>query len=81
MKANEKHEAFFQSVIQLMRTAELEPMEMLAVLSNMVGKCIAYQDQRKYTSSQIMDVVRMNIEIGNKQVIDKLMNSTNEIPI
>lgn len=81
MKSNEKHEALYQALLSVIKSTDLDAIEILAITSNIVGKTIAFQDQRKYTSDQIMSIVRKNIEEGNKQMIDTLMNSSNETPI
>ena len=50
--------------------------EILAVLSHMVGQVVALQDQRRYTPDSVMNLVRSNIERGNVEAIDGLLNET-----
>ena len=47
----------------------------LAVAAQVVGQVIAMQDQRKMTRAMVMDLVLANIEAGNRQVIDSLLNA------
>lgn len=72
--ANPKHEAFFQAIIKEIKKAELSNIDMVCVVSNLLGKLMAYQDQRQYTSEQLIKIVQENIELGNKQAIDELSN-------
>ncbi len=72
--AKPAHEALYQDLIALLRKYHnLEPKEMLAVAGNMVGKLIAMQDQRKVTPAEALEIVSLNIEYGNKQILDQLM--------
>ena len=77
MIANEKHEAFFQEFSALLgkHLGELDASEMLAVASNCVGKILALQDQRKFTSNQAMQIIMNNISLGNEQMIESLLNT------
>lgn len=79
-KAGSKHEIAYQELCAILKKLadehSLSSTELLAIASNMVGKMIAMQDQRKYTSSQIMDMVARNVELGNQQAIAELMNKT-----
>lgn len=43
--------------------------EILAVASQFIGNLIAVQDCRKYDSASIMQIVMVNIEIGNAAAI------------
>lgn len=54
---------------------DLEKQEMLAVASVIVGVILANQDQFSVTPALAMEIVRQNIEAGNKAVIDDLLNS------
>lgn len=55
---------------------KLSAIEILAITSQMVGQLIALQDQRKYTTSAVMQVVNANIEGGNQMVIAQLLGKT-----
>lgn len=73
-----EHEVAYQELVALVNkhAGHLDAMEMLAVASNMLGKLVAMQDQRKVSPSMAMEVVAHNIEHGNKQVLDQLANQT-----
>jgi hypothetical protein len=53
---------------------DLDSTIILAVTANLVGRLIAMQDQRKYTPAQVMKMVGENIEQGNLEVIEGLLN-------
>jgi hypothetical protein len=71
------HVAFREELIAVMKKYgdDLSAIELLAVTSVLLGQMIAVQDQTKYTSKQIMDLVAKNIELGNQEAVDNLMNS------
>ena len=77
MIAGPEHEKIFQDFCKVLKkyADKLTAAEMLAIVSNMVGKLLAQQDQRKMSAEQALQIVRANIEIGNRQMIDELMNS------
>lgn len=70
--------AFREGLIACMRQHgdALDATELLAVACHLVGQLIAMQDQRKYTLAKVMEMVSANIEQGNAEVIDGLLNST-----
>ncbi|MQB43354.1 hypothetical protein [Rhizobium sp. ICMP 5592] len=72
-----KHETLYQEVIAVIRkhSDDMDPAEILAVRANMTGKVLAMLDQRKYSLEAAMAIISRNIELGNQQVIDGLMNS------
>lgn len=72
-----EHEVAFEDIVNLVRkhAETLSPLELLAIAGNMVGKLLAFQDQRKTTPDQAMRTVAKNIEIGNAQAIAKLQNT------
>jgi hypothetical protein len=75
-KTTAEHEAFYQDMAAVLKKYEHLPAEqLLAIASNMVGKLVAMQDQRKYTAAAVMEVVAQNIEAGNAQMIAELMAS------
>lgn len=69
-----EHEALYQELVALLNkhAGKLDAIEMLAVASNMLGKMIAMQDQRRFTGTQVMEIVARNIEHGNKEVLKQL---------
>lgn len=72
-----QHEALFQELCKLLDkyAGKLTSLEMLAVASNMVGKLVALQDQRITTRESAMETVRLNLELGNQQAVESLMNA------
>jgi len=52
---------------------EMEPMEMLAAMAQLVGNLIASQDATKHTTDEVLTVVAMNIEEGNKSAINEMI--------
>jgi exonuclease VII large subunit len=48
---------------------------MLAIAANMLGKLLAYQDQRSMTPTAAMEIIIQNIEEGNRQAIAEVTNS------
>lgn len=75
--AKPEHEIAYQDLCALVNkhAGKLSAMELLAVASNMLGKLVALQDQRKVSPALAMEVVAQNIEHGNKMVLDQLMQS------
>jgi hypothetical protein len=55
---------------------ELMADELLAICSHFVGQLIALQDQRVMTPAMAMDLVASNIEQGNGEAINGLLNET-----
>lgn len=74
--AKPEHEIAYQDMIALLRRNDkLSAIEMLAIAANMVGKLMAYQDQRTVTPKMAIRVVSENIERGNAQAIAEVANS------
>lgn len=75
--AKPEHEVLYQDLAKLLGrhgdavTAE----EMLAIAANMLGKLLAYQDQRTMTRERGLEIIIQNIELGNQQAIAEVMNS------
>jgi len=44
----------------------------LALLSVIVGQLVAMQDQTRFTSAQVMEVVAKNIEDGNQRAVEQM---------
>lgn len=74
---NPEHEVAYQDLVSLVRkhADDLTALELLAVAANMVGKLVAMQDQRTVSPSMAMEIVARNLEHGNKQVLDQLLQS------
>lgn len=79
--AKPEHEVLYQDFVTLLRrhgdkvTAE----EMLAIGANMLGKLLAYQDQRTMTRDRGLEIIIKNIEFGNQQAVSELMNNSKGI--
>lgn len=75
-----EHEVAYRDLCALVKkhANKISSIELLAVAANMLGKLIALQDQRVVTPDMAMEIVRQNIEHGNKQIIDQLSNSKGE---
>lgn len=73
--AKPEHEVAYQDLCQLVNkhAAQLTALELLAVAANMLGKLVALQDQRTTTPEMAMKVVQLNIEYGNRSVIEQLL--------
>lgn len=71
---NPEHEVAYQDLVDLVRkhADKVDAIEMLAIAANMLGKLVAMQDQRAYTSAQVMEMVAKNIEHGNLEMVKKL---------
>lgn len=74
--ATEEHEALYQDLIDVLRkhAAKVPPLQVLAVLANMVGKVAALQDQGKVTPAIAMAVITHNITKGNQDVMEDLLS-------
>jgi hypothetical protein len=72
-----EHEIAYQDIVALVRKhgEHLSAVEMLAIAANMLGKLLAYQDQRIMTSVMAMEIVAQNIEEGNRQAVAEVMKS------
>lgn len=73
--ATAEHEALRNALLDAVRkTASAMPAEeILAVVCVLVGQLIALQDQRRFTSDAVMDLVAFNIKAGNERVINDLL--------
>jgi hypothetical protein len=75
--ARPEHEVAYQDIVSLCgkHKDSVSAEELLAIAANMLGKFLAYQDQRTMTKDRAMEIVIRNIEIGNQQVITELLAS------
>ena len=67
--ASPTHEAFYQEVCVVLKKYEdqgTQPIELLAMMSNLIGKQMALLDQRQFTADEAMQVVCSNLELGNR---------------
>ena len=74
--ATAEHEALALDIKRaLAKHPDVSGMEMLGVLSVILGQLIALQDQTRYTREGVMEMVARNIEEGNHSVI-RLLHQT-----
>lgn len=75
--AKPEHEVAYQDLCTLVNkhADKLSALELLAVASNMLGKLLAMQDQRTTTADLAKETMIKNIEFGNQQVLDQLLQS------
>lgn len=53
--------------------ADIDALEILAIASQFVGNLIAVQDCRRYSSAMILEMVGINIEVGNRIAVETLV--------
>ena len=79
LKAVTRHHVLHDKLIALIRAElakeDMPAIELLAVLAQIVGATIAFQDQTKLTARMCLDVVQINIEIGNARALTDLAAS------
>lgn len=75
--AKPEHEVLYQELAKLLgrHGDKVTAEEMLAIGANMLGKLLAYQDQRTMTRERGLEIIIQNIELGNQQAIAEVMNS------
>lgn len=78
--AKPEQEVAYQDLVQLMRkhSDKLTALEMLAVAANLVGKLVAMQDQRTITPQLAMETVALNLDAGNRDVLDQLSKTAGQ---
>lgn len=75
--AKPEHEVLYQDLAKLLgrHGDKVTAEEMLAIGANMLGKLLAYQDQRTMTRDRGLEIIIKNIEFGNQQAVAELMKS------
>ena len=75
--AKPEHAVAYRDICALVskHAGKMSSRELLAVAANMLGKLIAMQDQRKLTPAEAMEIVIKNIEHGNQQLLQQLLES------
>jgi hypothetical protein len=73
----DKHAKFRTEALALLTkwTGDLPADELLALMSQMLGQCLAMQDQRKHTKESAMRIITDNIEIGNHMILEQLKDT------
>lgn len=61
-----------QSVRLELERGDVSSSDVLAILAHCTGACAAYQDQRKMTPQQCMELVAANITAGNQEALHQL---------
>ena len=71
------HQALYLELSELLRRhgENASALEVLAISAQITGKLIALQDQSKVTKKHAMETVARNIELGNQQVIEALLQA------
>jgi len=71
------HEAFKNDFTDMLRKHQdaLTPPEMLAVAAQFTGMLLALQDQQTMSVERAMQIDMKNLEIGNTQIVEDLMQS------
>lgn len=75
--AKPEHEVLYQDLAKLIgrHGDKVTAEEMLAIAANMLGKLLAFQDQRTMTRERGLEIIIQNIEVGNQQAIAEVSNS------
>lgn len=75
---NPQHQAFRAALERAIgeEGADIDVLELLALTAHLVGQLVAMQDQRKITVDMAMQVVISNIQQGNSEVVERLLNET-----
>lgn len=68
--SNSDHVTFYREMTATIdrHAGNLSAAEILALMSNVIGKLIAMQDQRTMTAERAMMIVGDNIEEGNREM-------------
>jgi hypothetical protein len=71
IEPNPAHQAFHLAFSALMKkhVGDLSAEELLALTANVVGRVLAFQDQRTMTTERAMQLIKRNIEQGNAEAI------------
>lgn len=66
-----EHEVSYQEMVALVcrHADKLTAEELLAIAANLVGKLMAFQDKNKITPDIAIQIVRHNIEQGNRDAV------------
>lgn len=77
VQARPEHTVFRNDLVAVLKKHgdTLTAPEMLALASHLVGQLVALQDQRTVTPEMAMKLVADNIEQGNQEAIDGLLDT------
>lgn len=72
-ETTEADEGFRQELIAVIRKhgGDMAAERMLALASYMVGQIVAMQDQTRFTGEQAMEIVAINLELGNRHAVNE----------
>lgn len=73
-----QHMKYRKALVNAIATAgtDLDADVLLALTCHFVGQLIALQDQSRFSTAAVMQLVSENIEQGNKEAIDSLKFQT-----
>ena len=76
VQANPAHEKLRFAALKLIKeqAGDMPGEEVLAVMSQIVGGCLALLDQRRFSVTMGMAIITSNIETGNAAALRTLMN-------
>lgn len=70
VKPNNNHKKFRDDLLSVIKKyPDLPSDEILSLVSHFVGQLIAFQDHTKITPEIALEIVRKNIEHGNKEAL------------
>lgn len=77
MKPGKPDEAFRTDMLKVLdkHAGALPQDRILALCAYTLGQIIALQDQRKYTSEMVMQMVSANIQAGNQHAIEQVASA------
>lgn len=72
-QAGKQHQELVQRLCDMMtkEAGDMPADELLAVVAQVCGVMIAYQDQRKYSPAKVIALVNANIEAGNRRAMER----------
>ncbi len=75
IKPTEAHLKLRADLIAVLHQADVDALEMLAILAHLTGQVIAMQDQRCITFDMALEIVSTNLNAGNKEMVENLMDT------
>lgn len=82
VKPRPEVEKFMGAILEASKehAADLSAQEMLAVYSKLAGRTLAMLDQRKFTADMGITILRVNVEVGNAEVLAEVMKTGDQRP-
>jgi uncharacterized protein YejL (UPF0352 family) len=79
-----RHNDLFQDLVEVLEkhSSLMQPLEVLAIIANVLGKSIALQDKRTVSVEEVLAVISANIEAGNAESLSmrRARTSTRSTP-